>query len=141
MLEDLHQRVSNSRCAPKQPARQADQSPNALAMARYDPDSQTVALLLDATTAKAAVQAITASALDREASARLAYQAGQAFPAGSYARDNREVITARETRLAAGLRAVERAYRAALDPEPAAALELTQIRTTDRTSARELELE
>lgn len=79
----------------------------------YDPDSQTISSL-DATTAKAAVQAI--SALEREASARRARQAGQAFPNGSYGKDNREVISARETRLAAGLRAVERAYRAALDP-------------------------
>jgi hypothetical protein len=141
MLEDLHQRVSDSRCAPKQAARRGGEPTGPFAMARYDPDSQTVALLLDAVTAKAAVQAITASALDREASARRARHAGQALPDGSYGRDNRAFITARETRLAAGLRAVERAYRAALDPDPAAALELTQIDAAARAPDRELEME
>ena len=79
--------------------------------------------------------------VEREASARRAHQVGQAFPDGSYAKENRAAITARETRLAAGLRAVEHAYRAALDPEPTAALELTQIRPASRAPMWELEME
>jgi len=49
-------------------------------------------------------------------------------PEGSYGRRNRQAIAARETRIAARLRAVERAYRIAIErdttlepPEPTAA--------------------
>ena len=49
----------------------------------------------------------------------------QTLPEGSYGRHNREVIAARETRVAARLRAVEHAYRTAnergivfMPPEP-----------------------
>ena len=40
----------------------------------------------------------------------------QAWPEGSYGRQNRQAIAARETRIAARLRAVEHAYQAATDP-------------------------
>lgn len=51
---------------------------------------------------------------------------GRTLPEGSYGWSNRQAIAAHETRVAARLRAVEQAYRAAIDhdtayrpPEPA----------------------
>ena len=82
-------------------------------MADRDPESQTVTLILDATTANAAIFAITAHADEREAHVRQVEQFGRTFPEGSYGRRNRQAIAAREERVAARLRAIERAYRMA----------------------------
>ena len=71
--------------------------------------SQTVSLVLDATTANAAIFAITAHADDREAHVREVEQFGQSLPEGSYGRRNRQAIAARETRVVGLLRAVEHA--------------------------------
>ena len=84
-----------------------------IALAHRDPDSQTVCLILDATTANTAIFAIAAHADEREAHVREVEQFGQNLPEGSYGRRNRQAIAARETRVAARLRAVERAYRIA----------------------------
>jgi hypothetical protein len=99
------------------------QGPEIAALADRDPDSQRVALILDAT---AAIFAITAQVDEREAHIREVVQLGQSFPAGSYGRGNRQAIVARETRVATRLRAVEHAYRTAIErealqtpPEPA----------------------
>jgi hypothetical protein len=109
-------------------------------MARHDPASQTVSILLDAATANAAIHAISTQAADREARTRELQQYSQHLPEDSYGRSNRETIAARETRIATRLRAIERAYRTALDPESAPAPELGQIVRADRTPDRELEL-
>jgi hypothetical protein len=86
------------------------------------------------------VHAITADAMAREARIRQARQQGQGLAVGSYGRQNREAIAARETTIAAGLRALERAYRHALEPAPAP--EFSQIlRTGNRTIEYDLELE
>jgi hypothetical protein len=69
----------------------------------------------DAITANAAIFAITAHADEREAHVREVEQFGQTFPEGSFGRQNRQAIAAREGRVAARLRAVERAYRMAND--------------------------
>jgi hypothetical protein len=65
---------------------------------------------------------------------------GQSLPEGSYGRRNRQAI-ARETRIATRLRAVERAYRMAIDrdavfsaPEPARA-----CRSPEHAADREME--
>jgi hypothetical protein len=99
------------------------QGPEIAAQADRDPDSQRVALILDAT---AAIFAITAHVDEREAHIREVEQLGPSFPAGSYGRGNRQAIVARETRVATQLRAVEHAYRTAIErealqtpPEPA----------------------
>ena len=99
------------------------QGPEIAALADRDPDSQRVALILDAT---AAIFAITAHVDEREAHIREVEQLGQSFPAGSYGRGNRQAIVTRETRVATRLRAVEHAYRTAIErealqtpPEPA----------------------
>jgi hypothetical protein len=88
-----------------------------------------VSLVLDATTANVAMFAIAAHADEREAHVREVEQSGQNLPEGSYGRRNRQAIAARETRVAARLRAVEQAYRTATEhdaaytpPEPTRAL-------------------
>jgi hypothetical protein len=141
MLADLHDRVRNRRPDSRQPAPDTN-GQQYIAMARHDPDSQTVSFILDVTTANAAIHAISAQAADREARTREIQQISQNFPAGSYGRHNREAIATRETRIAIRLRAIERAYRAALDGDATRAPELTQILpSTDRIPNREMELE
>ena len=117
--------------------------PRIIALADRDPDSQTVSLILDATTANAAIFAIAAHADEREAHIREVEQFGQSLPEGSYGRRNRQAIAARETRVATRLRAVERAYRTAIErdavsspPEPTRAL-----RSPEHAADREMELE
>ena len=67
---------------------------------------------------------------------------GQSLPEGPYGRRNRQAIAAREARIAARLRAIERAYRTAFErdavakPEPA-----TIIRPADHVADHEMELE
>jgi hypothetical protein len=102
-----------------------------------------VTLVLDAATANAALFAIAAHAGEREAHVREVQRYGSTLPEGSYGRRNRQAIAARETRVAARLRAVEQAYRVAIDrdtvsrpPEPTPAL-----RSAERQAGREPELE
>ena len=86
--------------------------------------------------------AVSAYAGDREAHVREVEQSGEKLPEDSYGRRNRRAIAARETRVAARLRAVERAYRtaierdAAVDPEPG-----MTIRPADHVADHEIELE
>ena len=89
--------------------------PRILALARRDPETQTVSLVLDDTTANIALFAIAAHADDREAHIREVERYGQTLPEGSYGRRNREAIAARETRITARLRAAEQAYRTATE--------------------------
>jgi hypothetical protein len=63
--------------------------------------------------------AIAAYADEREAHIREVERFGRSLPEGSYGRRNREAIAARETRVAARLRAVEGAYRMAVDRDTA----------------------
>ena len=117
--------------------------PRIIALADRDPDSHTVSLILDVTTANAAIFAIAAHADEREAHIREVEQFGQSLPEGSYGRRNREAIAARETRVATRLRAVERACRTAIErdavqipSEPTRAL-----RASEHTADKEMELE
>ena len=63
--------------------------------------------------------AIAAHADEREAHVREVERSGQNLPEGSYGRRNRQAIAARETRVAARLRAVEQAYRTAIERDTA----------------------
>ncbi|MGH3224751.1 MAG: hypothetical protein ACRDPY_39750 [Streptosporangiaceae bacterium] len=108
MLTQFHDQVRHGRVTPE-PVWPEAAGPRILALARRDP----VSLVLDATTANAAMFAIAAHADEREAHVREVEQFGQTLPEGSYGRRNREAIAARETRVAARLRAVEHAYRMA----------------------------
>ena len=106
MLAGLHDRATNGHNVPGQAWPETD-GPRIVALAARDPDSQTVTLILDATTASIALFAIAAHADEREAHLREVERFGQSLPEGSYGRRNRQAIAARETRIAARLRAVE----------------------------------
>ena len=140
LLAGAHARARHSGRAPEASWPETD-GPRITALARHDPETGTVTLVLDATTANVAMFAIAAHADEREAHVREVERSGRSLPEGSYGRRNRQAIAARETRIAARLRAVEQACRTATDrdtaytpPEPTRALrspELQPGRQTD----------
>ena len=141
-LAQFHDRVRQGHVHPQQAWPDTD-GPRILALARHDPETQTVSLVLDATTANIAMFAIAAHADEREAHVREVERSGQNLPEGSYGRRNREAIAARETRVASRLRAVEQAYRTAIErgtahrpPEPTRTL-----RSPELQAGRQIDLE
>ena len=114
MLTDLYARNRQGQAQPE-PAFPETDGPQTFAVANRDPESQTISLVLDAATANSVMFAIAAHAGEREAHIREVERYGQTLPEGSYGRRNRQAIAARETRIAARLRAVERAYRRATE--------------------------
>jgi len=128
----------NSR-APE-PAWPETEGPRITALARHDPETGTVTLVLDTATASVAMFALAAHAGEREAHAREVERSGADWPEGSYGRRNRQAIAARETRVATRLRAVEQACRTATDrdttytpPGPARALRSAELRPGRQT--------
>ena len=142
LLADYRNRVRQARAHPDHAWPETD-GPRILALARRDPETQTVTLVLDATTGNVALFAIAAHADEREAHVREVERYGRTLPEDSYGRRNRQAIAARETRVATRLRAVEQAYRAAIDrdtaygpPEPT-----RTPRSPERQVAREFDME
>ena len=140
MLADLRNRVRHGSRSSRQSSAEAD-GPQVIALARRDPLGRTVSIVMDAATANVAMYAITAHAREREAHLREVERYGQTLPDGSYGRANRRAIAAREARLAARLRAIEQAYRSALDPEagPTPADHAQTLRTVIQAPDWELE--
>ncbi len=142
MLAELRDRVRQG-LSPAERAWPDIEGPQVIVVARRDPDSQTVSLILDATTADIAMFAIAAHADEREVHVREVQRFGRALPDGSYGQRNRQAIAARETRVAARLRAVERAYR--MTAEPDTVFQPTQpakaCRPMEYAADREIELE
>jgi hypothetical protein len=140
MLAGLRDRVRQGTATAEQASPDPD-GPHVVAVARSDPEYGTISLILDEASASIAVYAIAAHATEREAHAREVQQFGQSLPEDSYGRRNREVIAARETRVATRLRAIERAYRTAIEHDAVAAPEPAALRPIDRVPHHEMELE
>jgi hypothetical protein len=142
ILTQFHNRVRHGRVHPEQSWPDID-GPRILALARQDPDTHMVSLVLDATTANIAMYAIAAHADEREAHVREVERSGHNLPEGSYGRRNRQAIAARETRIAARLRAVEQAYRTATERDTAhEPLEPTRtLRPPELQTGRDIDLE
>jgi len=141
MLADFFDRVRQGRVHPGQAWPETD-GPRIIALARRDPQTQNVAIVLDATTANIAMFAIAAHADEREAHIREVDRSGRNLPEDSYGRRNRQAIAARETRVAARLRAVQRAYHLALEHDVAVSTEPSSARLpVGHLADRELELE
>jgi hypothetical protein len=142
MLADLRERIRQGQIPPPQ-AWPETEGPPVIAMARRDPQSQTVTFVLDATTANIALFAIAAHADEREAHLHEVQRHGQDLPEGSYGRANRQAIAARETRIATRLRAVEQAYRTANEHDIAhSPLEPTRTpRPTELQAGIEIDME
>jgi hypothetical protein len=142
MLTGLYDRSRQGQTHPE-PARPDEVGARPVALAARNPERQTVSFVLDATTADAIMFAIAANAAEREAHIREVERYGRTLPEGSYGRRNRDAIAARETRIAGRLRAVEHAYRMAIErdaairpPEAAGSHQSSQ-----RTADREIEME
>src|SRR6185437_4065017 len=103
MLKNLHGHARNGRAHTEQARPEIDE-PEPVALASRNPESQTVTLVLDTTTANVIMFAIAAHADEREAHIREVQSYGQTLPEGSYGRRNRQAIAARETRVATRLR-------------------------------------
>ena len=142
MLAGLHARARHNSRAPE-PTWPETNGPRITALGRHDPETQTVTLVLDTTTASVAMFALAAHAGEREAHAREVERSGADWPEGSYGRRNRQAIAARETRVATRLRAVEHACHTAIEggavsgpPEPS-----RTPRSAEHTADREIELD
>lgn len=88
-------------------------------VAEVFPDSRNeyVHFRLDARTAAAVIHAVRLKAADDEAAALEARLASEAFPVNSYGRNNRMEIALRRERLARRRRALDTAYRNAIDKQ------------------------
>ena len=87
--------------------------------------------------------AIAAHADEREAHIHEVQRYGQTLPEDSYGRQNRQAIAGRETRAAACLRAVEHAYRTAIERDTMSrSFEPAKVcRSSEQAADKENELE
>ena len=140
MLKDRHDRARHGRTHSERTRPEID-DPAPVALASRNPETHTVTLVLDATTASAAMFAIAAHADEREAHVREVQSYGQTLPEESYGRRNRQAIASRETRIATRLRAIEHAYRVAMERDAEfRSLEATNGRSVEHVTDKEIEL-
>jgi hypothetical protein len=139
LLAGAHARARHRGRAPEASWPETD-GPRITALARHDPETGTVTLVLDSATADIAMFAIAAHAGEREAHSREVERSSTEWPDGSYGRRNRQVIAARETRVAVRLRAVEQAYGTATGrdtayapPEPTRAVRSAELQPRRQT--------
>jgi hypothetical protein len=141
VLAGLRERVRQRHGQPEPTWPDAD-GPQVIAVAHRDPWGRTVSLIMDAATANITMYAVSAYAGDREAHVREVEQSGEKLPEGSYGRRNRQAIATREARVAARLRAIERAYRTAIEHDAAFKLESPMTtHTADHVAEHEMELD
>jgi hypothetical protein len=140
LLAGAHARARHNSRAPE-PAWPETNGPRITALARHDPETQTVTLVLDTTTASIAMFALAAYAGEREAHVREVERSGADWPEGSYGRRNRQAIAARETRVATRLRAVQHAYQTERDTAFRPSEPTRACRSPEHASDREMELE
>jgi hypothetical protein len=140
MLTSLYDRQRQGHAQPEPAWPEVDAS-RAFAAANRDPESQIISFVFDAATANTVMFAVAAQAGEREAHIREVERYGQTLPEGSYGRRNRDAIAARETRIAARLRDVERAYRTAIERDAMfSSPEATRpSRAAQRSADREIE--
>jgi hypothetical protein len=141
MLKGLHDRARHGQTHPERTRPEIDE-PGPVALASRNPETQTITLVLDTATANAVMFAIAAHADEREAHIREVQSYAQTLPEGSYGHRNRQAIATRETRVAARLRAIEHAYRMAIERDIAfGSPEITSIRCSpEHATDREIEL-
>ena len=142
LLAGAHARARHRGRAPEASWPETE-GPRITALARHDPETGTVTLVLDAATASIAMFAVAAHAGEREAHAREVERSGADWPDGSYGRRNRQAIAARETRVATRLRAVQHACHTAIEggavfepPEP-----IQTFQAPGLQASRQVELE
>ena len=91
LLAAAHARARRGGGAAPEPAWPESAGPRITVLARHDPETQTVTLVLDTTTASVAMFALAAHADEREAHAREVEQHGAGLPDGSYSRTEIEL--------------------------------------------------
>jgi len=141
MLAELHHRNRHNLKTPE-PAWPDNPAPAITALASRNPETGTIAFVLDADTASIAIHAIAAHAADREAHIREVQRYAATLPDNTYGKQNRQHITTRETRIATRLRAIEHAYRTATErPAQPAPPETATNSPSQCAYGREIELE
>jgi hypothetical protein len=143
MLADARDRTPHGTTPDPGPARADAAGLPVTALARHDPASGTVTLVLDAATAHIAIAALTTQAQERETYLRDVQFHARHLPEGSYSRRNRQAIADRETRITTRLRAIEHAYQTAIEPDttPSAPEPAGSLRLSGHAAGREFDQE
>ena len=140
VLAGLRERVTQRQGLPEPAWPDAD-GPQVIALARRDPQSRTVSLIMDAATTNITMYPFRIRR--RPGGPRSRGRAVRREAAeNSYGQRNRQAIAAREARVATRLRAVERAYRTAIEHDAAIKPEPVQtMHPADHVADHEMELE